>query len=743
MMTAFGWFQRYYHLSVAFYIGFASAIGQVLLIRELLTVFRGNEFIIGVIFTGWFLGVFFGARFNSVSSNDVLEKRVVLSYLAFPLVLLAFVHFIHLIPIFMRRTPGNFFPLTAEFALSFFFTIPVSFFVGYFFPPLVTLYANRVKEKSGGMIYLIESFGACVGGILFSFVFIELLNPMGICAILIACAFAIFIAQSGKKWLAGLIIIPCFLFYFSEDVERTLFRYVWNKTQASTLLRYDRTKYQTIFLGYNDQQISVYGDGVLYYTIPDRYEIRHLFHFIQALRNGKKNEELILFGSGPGSLPYNLLRTDISTLAYFEIDPKLFRTIEPYRIRFYRTGPEDNRLAVISQDLRYFLKNSDERFHMIICFPPPPHNANLNRYYTKEFFQMCREKLKSDGIFITSLSGFSSALEREQRDYLASIYRSFSKVFPTHLKTSGEIIYLVGVNGNPSVSLDPERILKNYSQRSMALKKMPIETALLENFSPTELSVFFEKTRIEYFNNTVVPYASHIAENTDRQPFAYWRYILHSAAKERSLLYGILKNYEYFLIFLLAITALVLSWVLKKHGFLQFAGSFLIFVIGMSSMAGVLIMIMLYQNFYGVVYYRISLINALFMLGLTVGSFLATRFNIQTLVGIKVGMVVTLGALFVFTYVGSEFLFWPILIVFSTLCGIAFPALFSLLSKGNYQTTASNLDSMEFFGSIIGSVGTTVFLPMLGIELLLMSVMGVLIFAIPVSRYVSSRSFGI
>ncbi len=743
MMARVSRFFLSYHLpAVAVYIGFASAIGQVLLIRELLTVFRGNEFIIGMIFTGWFLGVFFGARFNASAGEAVLERRVVLSYLLFPIVLFAFVHFAHLIPLFFSRSAGLFFPMTTEFALSFLFTVPVSFFVGYFFPPLVTLLAARMKEKAGGMAYLIESLGAFAGGILFSFLFIEMLNPAGICAILMGISLLIFVARSGKKRLLPLLVLPVLVLFFSEDFERGLFRYVWNRTQASMLLRYDRTKYQTILLGFNDQQISVYGDGVLYYTIPDRYETRQLFHLIQALRNGGKNEEIILFGSGPGSLPYNLLRTDISSLAYFEIDPKLYRTIEPYRIRFYRTGPEDNRLSVISQDLRYFLKNVDERFNMIICFPPVPHNANLNRYYTREFYELCRRRLKPGGIMITSISGFSSAMDAEQRDYIASIYRSFSKVFPVHMKTSGDTMYLIGGRGNGSLISEAEKIISNYAKRLPQLKKMPLENAIMEGFSPSELSGFFEKTRIDYFDKTVIPRSAEIIENTDRMPYAYWNYILHSAAKEHSLLYGILKNYGYFLTLLIAITAFVLYRVRVRHGVMQFAGSFVIYVVGMVSMATVLIMVMLYQNFYGVVYYRISLINALFMLGLTVGSYCANRFAIRSLTRVQMGMVLVLGALFVYTFLGIELLFWPILVLFSALCGTAFPALFSLLSKDNYQSTASNLDAMEFFGSIIGSVGTTAFLPVVGIEVLLGGIIVVLFASIAVSHYLSLRSSG-
>ena len=735
-------FFRNYFLAVAVYIGFASAIGQVILIRELLTVFRGNEFIIGMIFTGWFLGIFAGARFNPQADDPVLERRIMVSYMLFPVALLALVHLAHMIPIFFKKTPGSFYSLTTEFALSFLFTIPVSFFVGYFFPPIVALLSKSYREKSGGVIYLVESLGAFGGGMLFSFLLIDVLNPLGIIALLLAASLALFVVRFRRKRLLPLLVLPALLLYASEDLERDFFKFIWNSTQTSTLIKYDRTRYQSIHLGFNEQQISVYGDGILYYTIPDRYESRQLFHLVQSLRDGSNKEDILIFGAGPGSLPYNLLRTDISSLSYFEIDPKLYRTIEPYRIRFYRTGAEDNRLSVISQDLRYHLQNSTETYDMIVCFPPVPHNANLNRFYTAEFYALCRARLRDSGVFITSLGGFSSAMEREQREYISSIYKSFTAQFPAHMKTSGDPVYLIGAKGPGVLPESPAKLIASYVRKLPELRRLPLEHAVMENFRASELRSFFEPTHIAYFDATVGAGLGGAVENRDRMPYAYWNYILYSAAREQSLLYGVLKEYRWFFAVLVFITALVLFRVKRKFGTEQFAGGAVIYAVGMVSMSVVLLMIMLYQNFYGVVYYRISLINALFMLGLTAGSFLANRYSLKSLEYVMAFLLGVLALLFVFTFTRQEALFWIILFLFSLLCGTAFPSLFLLLSRDNYHVTASNLDSMEFFGSIIGSVATTAFLPMAGMQAVLAANMVAVAATMGISIYLRSRSPG-
>ena len=105
-----------------------------------------------------------------------------------------------------------------------------------------------------------------------------------------------------QHMVAGiLIIIPVFLFIFSGEIEKNLFRYIWEKNHTGKLISYKRTKYQTVVLEKYGQQITAYGDGMILYSFPDSYASRGIFHLIQSLKKSKAGN-LLIFGTGPGSI---------------------------------------------------------------------------------------------------------------------------------------------------------------------------------------------------------------------------------------------------------------------------------------------------------------------------------------------------------------------------------------------------------------------------------------------------------
>ena len=149
---------------------------------------------------------------------------------------------------------------------------------------------------------------------------------------------------------------------------------------------------------------------------------------------------------------------------------------------------------------------------------------------------------------------------------------------------------------------------------------------------------------------------------------------------------------------------------------------------GMAGMSAMMIMIILYQNAHGIVYHRISLINAIFMLGLTAGSFFSSRARKPRPDLIVGGAAASVAGMLVLTLPGTGFLFWPLLAVFSFLCGALFPSLFAAIGSDRYQESASVLDAMDHFGSITGSLLTVMlFLPVLGIQGALAAVSVILI----------------
>jgi spermidine synthase len=704
-------FSRRELIFIALFMGFSSGIIQVLLIRELLSLCRGNELIIGMIFSSWFLGIYIGARSGSSASTASLAMRVKTSLFMLPALVAVSVYSAHVIQVFLPRPVGGFYSFSAEVLISFLTTVPVSFFVGFFFPPLVALVSDEVRERSGGTVFYVESAGSFAGALVFSFLLVELANPLAISCMLMIVALAVVFIKNNRRRLL-LIFFPMILIIFSADIEKKVFAYVWEKNHTGKLVQYGRTKYQTVSVESYGDTISVYGDGILMYTLPDRHETRGLFHLVQSLRDGRRS--VLLHGSGPGSLLHNLLRTGIE-LRYFETDPELWLMLHPYVNALYQK-PAIADPPVSGMDLKHFLTLSDAQFDMIISIPSEPGNVMLNRFYTQDFYSLCKQHLTETGIFITSLHGFSNYMSPALRDYMASIYAAFANEFPVHLKTSGETMYLIGAKANGVLPGNVDAHVRGYAAAKPADGPL-FERELVENYSADELKMFFEKTQLDYFDRTIAPLAKTVDANRDMKPGAYWKNILFSAFKEQSVLYAMIRGYLLLPIVILMLSAAALWDIRRRYGTGSFMAGLQVFLTGFISISTMFNLILLYQNTHGIVYYRISLMNALFMLGLAAGSFVFTRAPVLKLHHVYAGIAASLILVLVYTAYETWPLFWALILICSFTCGSVFPLLFTSVGSTDYFGTASVLDSMDHCGAIAGSLLSAASLvPLLGIQ---------------------------
>lgn len=708
---------------ITFYFGFASAIAQVLLIREMLTIFRGNEFIIGIIFAAWFLGVFAGARFNPERDTAHHERQLRIILLVFPLTLPIFIYLPHLIAIVFPPAPGVFYSFSTECLIAFLISLPVSFPVGYFFPPAVNLAQYDIAP--GGRIYAIESFGAFTGGAAFSFIFVDMLNPLGITALLTLISLALYFSMTGSKYLRVLLIAPIACLFASDGIEQAFFTQLWNTTHRSALVRYARTKHQTIFIESLSGQIHIYGNGVFYYALPDKYGARPLFHLIQALRQ-KPGSRICMLGGAPGTLAHNLAVTDFNDVQYCEYDAGLWRRVLTKLKDMYPDDYTGGGIRVILRDYVEYLLKADEKFDIILSMPPPPENAMLNRYYTREFFTLCASRLSEQGIFICGIQGPANYLSPERARYLASIYKSFSSVYPYMLSTSGDPGYLIGAQTPHIIPTTPEALIHRYADDYPRRNFSRVENELTGNFSPLELHMLFESSQRTYIDATVSPLLANIDENSELSPGLYLRYFLLSAFQENSLWYYCMQYPHIPASFAMLIFIAMILRVRYRLGALQMHAGIVIAVTGFVSISMVILLIMLYQSFYGLVYYRISLINAVFMLGLTAGSVVAVRMSMLRTWKSFAVFIISAGCVLIFTVTRLEGIFWFSLFLFAAAAGTVFPSLFLRLSDQSAHITASNIDAMDYLGSIAGALFTSMLLiPRLGIRGVLMVFAGI------------------
>ena len=69
-------------------------------------------------------------------------------------------------------------------------------------------------------------------------------------------------------------------------------------------------------------------------------------------------------------------------------------------IAFPGTQPplDDPRVRVHVEDGRFFLQTTDERFDLITAEPPPPRGAGITSLYSREYFQLVRDRLRDSGV---------------------------------------------------------------------------------------------------------------------------------------------------------------------------------------------------------------------------------------------------------------------------------------------------------------------------------------------------------
>lgn len=87
---------------------------------------------------------------------------------------------------------------------------------------------------------------------------------------------------------------------------------------------------------------------------------------------------------------------------------------------------EDPRVHVIVNDGRTHLLATPERYDVIALEPPPPNNAGVSNLYSREFYQLCKSRLKKGGMIAQWVPYHCMTLAQSQ-----SVVGTMQSVFPT------------------------------------------------------------------------------------------------------------------------------------------------------------------------------------------------------------------------------------------------------------------------------------------------------------------------
>ena len=443
-----------------FTVGFTAMASQIVLMRELLMIFCGNEFSIGIILASWLLGGSSGSFLAGKFSGRLKSGASVLIY--FQILLVSALPFFLLVARlarnFLNASPGQIVPFSHMALSSFVVMFPLSAALGVIF----TVGCKIVKTGEGsghlgiGRIFMAEAVGSLIGGLTASFFCMrflgsfEIFGVIGLVNLLSAFILQTFFYRGYKlrkiRWtllaVTGILSISVFVAGLWGKLDERLLAGQWRGYQ---LLASKNSVYGTIALLKRGEQISFLDNGLHMYTMPDKMYAEESVHY--ALLQHPKPLSVLLIGGGVGGLVEEILKHPVDSVDYIELDPLIVDMARAHLPGRLFSAIEDPRVSVKNIDGRFFLKNTDKKYDCIILNIGDPYTAGLNRFYTLEFFREAKRALRDGGVFSCVLTSSESYINKELGDYLRSVYGTMSEVFPDVKMIPGDRVVFLGSAG--------------------------------------------------------------------------------------------------------------------------------------------------------------------------------------------------------------------------------------------------------------------------------------------------------
>ncbi len=630
--------------------GFTAVTGQIVLMREMIQVFNGNEISLGILLATWLLWTAIGSGLASIAGIGHVRPRRPVAALecVLALSLPAAIWALRDAKSFFQTVPGELVGplpmlLTCLACLSVFCAASGALFVA----------AARLAAAEGGVsshvaasiAYLLEAAGAGLGGILGSVVLVRFFESFQIAAmvgLLNLCLAAALLLRMRRvhvaMWAAAVTLasVPL-LAWVAPQWDRAAEARLWrgfnvvgernsiygNLTVTQTGIPSDRSS----SMGWKADAIesgeirSMWENGAILANAPDPAAAEEAVDYA-LLEHAAPRRVLLIGGGENGAVGEALQHPTIERLDYVELDPALIgmaRQFFPAQTAAFDSGP---RVRLHFLDGRRYLAESNEEFDVIIVDVPDPQTAQLNRFYTAEFFGMARAHLSPSGLLALELRSQEEAISPDLADFLRSIRRTLGEVFPYQVAIPGETIHFFGAMQAGVLTRNPDVLVTRLRARRLHTQYVR------EYFIPYRMM----PDRMEQVDRELQPVASTQA-NRDFEPVAYGFDLLLWSGQFKSGYSGWFRAAEHVPFrrvasgvgLLLALAVALLAFVPRRERRARLAAGSCVAATGFTLMALQIFLLLGFQAVYGYVYAEMAILIGLFMAGIALGSRLAMR----------------------------------------------------------------------------------------------------------------------
>jgi spermidine synthase len=603
-------------------MGFTALIAQVVLARELLSLFLGNELTIALVLTMWLLIVAAGSAMAARAGRLAHRRN------AFAWSQLATAVLLPMSLVVVRRigpsglASGEALSIGAVLAASLETLLPVSLPLGLQFV-LAASAANRMRSNapaSLAYVYAAESVGAVLAGLAFHLYLAQHASAFGTFAIAsllnAASATWLFRGASATKplWLASAATACAALALLRVSSRADLLTMRASPRWGGyTVVSHSPSRYGDLVSAVRAGQLSVFQSGVLVCSSESDESDEVAAHL--PLLEHPNPKAVLLIGGALGGLPRKILEHPVARLDAVDLDPALQAQVaRAARMAELAPAPVgDERFHLRFGDARLFVRSVAGRYDVILVNVPDPTTAALNRFYTLEFFSEARRALASGGVLAFSLTGSPHLLSGPVLLAAATADHTVQQVFLEVVVVPGDRMLFLTSNEPGGITRDPEVLAQRLRQRNVH-SEFVNEAWLRDALLP------FRAVSIE----SQLRQVARPRLNTDLDPISYYHQYRVWMDQVSPGLAGVAASLSRVRVWWAALAtpvALIALAIARRRSATRKLGAVLAVAgIGGFGMVVEVIGLLVFQSALGYLYYALGALVAAFMAGLALGA---------------------------------------------------------------------------------------------------------------------------
>lgn len=610
-------------------IGFTAVVGQIVLMRELIVLFNGNELSLGIVLATWLLWTAAGSAFagwlarNASDTRNTIAVVECLCGLSLPLTVWA----LRGARAVFQAVPGE---LLGPVPMALVSVTCLSVFCG-LSGCLFVLAVQMVQHTCGvsgrlatSCAYLLETAGSALGGILTSILLLRIFSSFQIAAIVVLLNIGVATSLIFKmrrervvamSAIAAIMAIPI-LTFIAPRIEQSSQQRLWGEFQ---LLGSRDSIYGRLAVVEAGGMRSIYDNGSILANVPDPAAAEESVHY-SLLEHPAPRRVLLIGGGVNGSIAEALKHPTLERLDYVELDPALTTMFRQFFPAESAQAFSDPRVHLHATDGRFYLKKASGRFDAIILNVPDPETAQLNRYYTAEFFRSARDHLAPGGLLALQLRSSEEIIAPELAQFLRCIHHTLQEVFPHVAVIPGETLHMFAAVDSDVLTDDPQILITRLQSRNLHT------LYVREYFIPYRMS----PDRMQQINDLLRPLPD-TPVNRDFQPLAYYFGSVLWSAQFKSSYVRLLESAEHIPISWLDAGVAALSLLLllalaclpAPPTRARAVAVWSVIATGYTLMTLQILLLLAFQSVYGYVYKELAMLIGMFMAGIASGSWLA------------------------------------------------------------------------------------------------------------------------